>query len=68
MRLTELVQDPLEEMMDDEPESQAETEGRQAVIDVVNELKATKLRREKSFLRSCETLRGRFTATCNSPK
>jgi hypothetical protein len=43
MRLTELVQDPLEDMTDDEPECQAETEGRQAVIDVVNKLEATKL-------------------------
>ena len=38
MRLTELVQDPFEGLYDDEKQSQAEAEGRQAVIDVVTEL------------------------------
>jgi len=42
MLLTELVQDPFDELADDEdegqPESQVEVEARQAVIEVVNEL------------------------------
>ena len=38
MRLTELVQDPFEGLEDDEQQSQAEKEGRQAVKDVVREL------------------------------
>lgn len=42
MLLTELVQDPFDELDDDEgegqPESQVEAEARQAVIEVVSEL------------------------------
>jgi hypothetical protein len=39
MRLTELVQDPFEDLCDNEQQSQAEAEGRQAVIEVVTELR-----------------------------
>jgi hypothetical protein len=38
MRLTELVQDPFEDLCDNEQQSRAEEEGRQAVIEVVTEL------------------------------
>jgi hypothetical protein len=38
MRLTELVQDPFEGLVDDEPVSEAEAEARRAVIEVVVEL------------------------------
>jgi hypothetical protein len=38
MQLTELVQDPFEGLVEDEPVSEAETEARRAVIEVVIEL------------------------------